>query len=65
MLPDMILDDRYYWPKIIMDDSPDPVDEDLGVNSRGSTGSDPLDPLDEDDSGSASSESSGDDVVPP
>lgn len=62
MLPNLILDGKRYWPRIIMDDTPD---EDLGVNSRGKTGSDPLDPLDEDDSGSASSESNGDVVVPP
>ncbi|EIM82757.1 uncharacterized protein STEHIDRAFT_113867 [Stereum hirsutum FP-91666 SS1] len=35
-------DGQYYWPEIIMDDSPDPVDEDLGVNTGCKTGSDPL-----------------------
>lgn len=42
MLPDMILDGRYYWPEIIMDDSPDPVDEDTGVKTSDKTSSDPL-----------------------
>lgn len=64
MLPDMILDGQYYWPKIIMDDSPDPVDEDLGINSRCKPGLDLLEPLEEDHTDSASSGSSDDVVVP-
>lgn len=37
----MAPDGQYYWPEIIMDDSPDPVDEDLGVHTSGKTGSEP------------------------
>ncbi|EIM82758.1 uncharacterized protein STEHIDRAFT_113868 [Stereum hirsutum FP-91666 SS1] len=48
-------DGRRYWPEILMDDSPDPVDEDLEVNTRGETGSGLLSPVNEDDSDSATS----------
>lgn len=38
----VILDGKWYWPQIYMDDSPETVDEDLGVDTKGKRGPDPL-----------------------
>lgn len=57
----MAPDGRYYWPEILMDDSPDPVDEDLGVYTSGKTGSEPQ----EDDGPDTAREGSSDNVVIP